>query len=122
MKLASFDIFDTVLIRKCGVPENLFYLLALRLYPENRALREAFLLWRRTTPQKLKPQPGKIEVSLEELYAHAAAAGFTQYSTEEFVAGELELEAGNLTANAVMLRKINEKRLAGYQIAFISDM
>ena len=122
MKLASFDIFDTVLIRKCGVPENLFYLLAHRLYPENRALREAFLLWRRTAPQKLEPQPGKIEVSLEELYAHAAAAGFTQYSTEEFVAGELELEAGNLTANAVMLRKINEKRLAGYQIAFISDM
>ena len=24
MKLISFDIFDTVLIRKCGLPENIF--------------------------------------------------------------------------------------------------
>ena len=37
MKLASFDIFDTTLIRKCGKPENIFYLLAHKLYPNDKA-------------------------------------------------------------------------------------
>lgn len=54
MKLVSFDIFDTVLIRKCGLPENIFYLLANRLYLDNRALREAFLLWRRQAEQQAR--------------------------------------------------------------------
>ena len=42
MKLASFDIFDTTLIRKCGVPENIFYLLSKYLYPENPICRTLF--------------------------------------------------------------------------------
>lgn len=32
MKLVSFDIFDTTLVRKCGAPENIFYLLANRIF------------------------------------------------------------------------------------------
>ena len=44
MKLASFDIFDTTLIRKCGVPENIFYLLSKYLYPENPILQNSFFL------------------------------------------------------------------------------
>ena len=46
-KLASFDIFDTVLIRKCGSPENIFYLLSRRIYgsrEEAPEVREAFFL------------------------------------------------------------------------------
>ena len=40
MKLASFDIFDTTLIRKCGKPGNIFYILAHKLYPSDKAKRE----------------------------------------------------------------------------------
>ena len=47
MKLASFDIFDTTLIRKCGKPGNIFYILAHNLYPNDKAKREDFLLWRK---------------------------------------------------------------------------
>ena len=122
MKLASFDIFDTVLIRKCGSPENLFYLLAQKLYPDDKALREAFLLWRRITPAKLKPAEGKVEVSLKELYSHAESAGFREYSAEEFSARELETESENLIVNANMRDRIERKRSSGFQIAFISDM
>lgn len=122
MKLASFDIFDTVLIRKCGSPENLFYLLAQKLYPDDKALREAFLLWRRITPAKLKPAEGKVEVSLKELYSHAKSAGFREYSAEEFSARELETESENLIVNANMRDRIERKRSSGFQIAFISDM
>lgn len=39
MKLASFDIFDTTLVRKCGSPDNIFYLLSKRIYLEIRLCR-----------------------------------------------------------------------------------
>ena len=49
MKLASFDIFDTTLIRKCGNPENIFYLLAHKLYPTDDAKGADFLQWRKNS-------------------------------------------------------------------------
>ena len=108
MKLASFDIFDTALIRKCGAAENIFYLLARKLYPEDAALREAFLLWRRTTPAKLKPDLGKVEVSLENLYSGASYAGFTQYSADWLIGKELETESENLIVNSSIRELISE--------------
>ena len=45
MKLASFDIFDTTLLRSCGKPEAVFHLLAERLFPNDKDLREAFDVW-----------------------------------------------------------------------------
>lgn len=122
MKLASFDIFDTVLIRKCGAPDNLFYLLAARLYPDDRSLREAFLLWRKYAPGKMTPQAGRVEISLEELYKSAADAGFVQYSPDDFIKAELSVESDNLIRNQVIADLIKQKRSAGYKIAFISDM
>lgn len=50
MKLVSFDIFDTTLVRKCGAPENIFYLLANRIFGSSdkcAAYRNSFFLWRR---------------------------------------------------------------------------
>ncbi|MBO5992007.1 MAG: HAD-IA family hydrolase, partial [Lentisphaeria bacterium] len=122
MKLASFDIFDTVLIRKCGDAENIFYLLAHDLYPDNRAMQEAFLLWRRRTPETLKPVPGRAEVTLDELYSCAASAGFGAFSKDELVRREQKIESDNLICNASVRRLIDRKRTEGCKIAFISDM
>lgn len=47
IKLASFDIFDTTLIRKAGSPENIFYILSKALYPNDEALQKAFFIWRK---------------------------------------------------------------------------
>lgn len=46
MKLASFDIFDTVLVRKCGKPNNVFWLLAERLFPDDPLKHVEFAKWR----------------------------------------------------------------------------
>lgn len=43
IKLVSFDIFDTVLIRRCGKPDNIFLLLAMFLFPDDVAKQEALL-------------------------------------------------------------------------------
>ncbi|MDR0932980.1 MAG: hypothetical protein LBM70_08200 [Victivallales bacterium] len=111
MKLASFDIFDTVLIRKCGKPENIFYLLATRLYPHDRALQEEFMLWRRNAV-------GTGE-KIADIYAYA---DFPGYSATELIEAEKAIESENLVANPAVRQEIEKCRNAGYVIAFISDM
>ena len=34
IKLVSFDLFDTTLIRKCGIPNNVFYILSKKTVPK----------------------------------------------------------------------------------------
>ena len=47
MRLASFDIFDTTLLRRCGRPEAVWNALAENLFPEEMDLQEAFVVWRK---------------------------------------------------------------------------
>ena len=116
MKLASFDIFDTTLIRKCGKPENIFYLLAHKLYPTDSVKREDFLLWRRDAERyAARIRPGK-EITMEDIES------FNEYSREELIAAEKSVEVENLIANPAIRDIIKEKREQGYTIGFISDM
>ncbi|MCQ2377709.1 MAG: hypothetical protein MJ016_00660 [Victivallaceae bacterium] len=109
MKLASFDIFDTALVRKCGAPENIFYFLAERLYPDDPALREDFLVWRKYAEGD----------TIAGIYA---TADFPGYAKEDLIAAELSVESENLAANPAVAQKIAERRRTGYAILFVSDM
>lgn len=122
MNLVSFDIFDTVLIRKCGLPENIFYLLANRLYPNNRALREAFLLWRRQAEQQARHRLPKTDVSLEQIYNDDTLSEFIGYTPQQMMDAEIQIESENLIANPAVKELIEKKREQGYCICFISDM
>ena len=74
MKLASFDIFDTTLIRRCGKPENIFYLMAERLYPNDKVAQDGFVEWRKKRPMVVSSMRNEklgmrnVEVGLEEIY------------------------------------------------------
>jgi FMN phosphatase YigB (HAD superfamily) len=121
MKLASFDIFDTTLIRRCG-KDSLFQLLAKRLYPNDMGKREAFLLWRLNVgPQTSAAYNGK-EVSLEEMYSFLDTESFGEHTKEKMMETEKAIEAENLMANPNVKALIQSKRDEGYQIAFVSDM
>lgn len=122
MKLASFDIFDTALIRKCGKPENIFYLLAYRLYPDNVAKREDFLLWRSRAEGKTRSRCDGGEISLPHIYMDSDLAGFDEYTPEELLACEKQIESENLMANPTVRELIAGKRKEGYTVCFISDM
>ena len=122
MQLASFDIFDTTLIRKCGKPENIFYLLAHKLYPNDTAKREDFIVWRKRAAAKMSKELKKVELTLFDIYKEKGVTSFSEYSIEELVALEIETEKENLIANPSVAEIINKKRVEGYQIAFISDM
>lgn len=122
MKLASFDIFDTTLIRKCGNPENIFYLLAHKLYPTDDAKGADFLQWRKTAEYEAKAcKPGK-EITLEDIYNSKELEGFCEYCKEELIKAEKAIETENLIANPIIKETIGQKRKQGYTICFISDM
>lgn len=122
MKLASFDIFDTTLIRKCGRPENIFYLLAHRLYPNDSAKCEDFLLWRKRAEGEARRKVLGNDVTIEDIYSSNELKGFDEYDKKELVEAEKSVEAEQLIANPAIRDIINKKREQGYTICFISDM
>ena len=122
MKLASFDIFDTTLIRKCGKPENIFYLLAHKLYPSDKAKREDFFLWRKRAAAMMSKELKKVELTILDIYKEKGVTSFSEYNIEELITFEIETEKENLIANPSVVEIINKKRAEGYQIVFISDM
>ena len=122
MRLASFDIFDTTLIRKCGKPGNIFYILAHKLYPSDKAKREDFLLWRKGAESDARrSNPGK-DVTIEDIYCSDELKGFGEYTSAQLIEAEKSIEAENLIANPAIRDFICKKRTQGYTICFISDM
>ena len=122
MKLASFDIFDTTLIRKCGKPGNIFYILAQKLYPSDKAKREDFFLWRKGAESDARRSiPGK-DVTIEDIYSSDELKGFDEYTSAQLIEAEKSIEAENLIANPAIRDVICKKRAQGYTICFISDM
>lgn len=122
MKLASFDIFDTTLIRKCGKPGNIFYLLAHRLYPGDDAKREDFILWRKKAESEARRRtPGK-DVTIDDIYSSCELKGFDEYNKNELIYAEKDIESEQLIANHAIRSLIEQKRRDGYKICFVSDM
>lgn len=122
MKLASFDIFDTVLLRKCGKPDNVFYLLAISLYPDDICKQKAFFLWRQQAENNTRSRHRLMELDIHAIYESIQDYGFDDYPLAEFINKEIELEESLLQPNIVIQRKINEYRKQGYTITFVSDM
>lgn len=122
MKLASFDIFDTTLIRRCGQPENIFYLLAQTLYPDNEARQDDFFLWRCGAEQQAMSAKKSKNVTLADIYDSPEVDSFTEYTVENLLVRERDVERDNLMPNPAVRQLIAEKRAEGFCICFISDM
>ena len=122
MKLASFDIFDTTLIRKCGNPGNIFYILAHKLYPNDKAKRDDFLLWRKGAESEARRCNPSKDVTIEDIYSSEELKGFDEYTLAQLIEAEKCVERENLIANPAIRDVIKQKREQGYTICFISDM
>ena len=119
MRLCSFDIFDTVLIRKCGKPENVFSLLAAELFPNDIQEQFRFVCWRKSPHASFAYNPN---LALDEIYADWNEDCWNHIDKEQVIASEKRLESELLTANEAMLSTIEERRRNGEKIVFISDM
>ena len=114
MLLASFDIFDTTLLRRCGKPEAVWQILGKRLYPNDHDLCEAFVSWRKRAKGE----------TLKDIYASVDSAfpAFAEKSVEEMMLAEEGVEEEMLTPYPSVCKLIEQRRQEGYHIAFISDM
>lgn len=122
MTLASFDIFDTVLIRKCGKPANIFYLLAHRLYPKQEGKREDFIIQRIKAEGIAIQELKKHDLRLSDIYSITIWNSFPEYSPAQLIEAEKETESENLIANPAVKSIIEKCRAEGKAICFISDM
>lgn len=114
MRLASFDIFDTTLLRRCGRPEAVWNALAENLFPEEMDLQEAFVVWRKNAQGE----------TLEEKYdgIDSSFLYFSGIDKKGMMQAEEAVERAMLILNPSVCRLIEQRRAGGYRIAFISDM
>ena len=114
MRLASFDIFDTTLLRRCGRPEAVWNALAENLFPKEMDLQEAFVVWRRNAQGE----------TLEEKYdgIDSSFLYFSGIDKKGMMQAEEAVERAMLIQNPSVCRLIEQRRAEGYRIAFISDM
>lgn len=108
----SFDIFDTLLMRKCLKPEIVFDLL------ESQSGIAGFKNIRQAAEKKLD---AVIVPSLEQIYAEISHS-YPNLNVEELLKQELELEKKLLVARPDMQQIYKKALKLGKKIILVSDM
>ena len=121
MKIASFDIFDTCLVRKCGTPQNMLDVLSLRVFKSNvsECVRQNFVSLRRIAEESLLINKS---ATLIDIYDKVPQFSSELKKKEELIQLELELESQLLVPVISIREKITRLRNNGYHIVYISDM
>ena len=126
-KIASFDVFDTCLIRTRPFPSDVFYEIAIELQQSahsyfGRNFAEDFRAARSTAETvALKNLKTGEEVTLETIWRQLAlTTGLPNW--RDGMLAELRSEERCIRANARMILAVNAERTRGSRIAFLSDM
>ncbi len=116
----SFDVFDTCLIRRCGLPYKIWDLMADKLFDkEDDRGRLSFVGNRSLAEKKVNqriPHP-----TLSDIYDELDVTQWG-FEKEQVMNLEMEIEVQELFPNPEMLKIVDEYREKGFIIAFISDM
>lgn len=115
MNLASFDIFDTALVRRCGRPEVVWKLMADRLWHDDKTMADSFYNWRVNAEKDAL-------ATVDSIYAVPDAECFVPYTSSELKRAEMEEEGRQLCINPTVCALIDKHRAKGDKILFISDM
>lgn len=120
MTLSSFDIFDTVLIRKCGKAENVFALVAKLLFPEDLERQSTFIRWRLNVHNLIH---NVLAPTINDYYySESNDFPYDEGIRKKALFIELSVESEMLVGNPVSRKKIETARTDGDCIAFVSDM
>ncbi len=124
MKVFSFDIFDTCLVRKCGESHNLFDILAYLVLGENSSdiQRMEFVDIRIKGEQKARITSQKEDITIYEIYGQCVFEGLTSLPVEEILILEVKLEKEFLLPVISIKSLIKSLRKQDHKIVFISDM
>lgn len=127
MKVYSYDLFDTCLIRACGRPEYIFDILADRVLGNNADIVTKMDFAQERIQAEKKARKGIIdeeceEITLDELYDFCDFSQFTDYSISEIKEIELQIEAELLYPVDSIREEIQELHSKGQRVLYISDM
>lgn len=126
MRVISFDIFDTCLVRTVAGPGEVFRLLARHLagqdeFPGN--FEDQFPEWRVTAEQQCRLTSPREDISLTAIWDELARATPALATwRQRGPALELEVEASVLAPVSGVLARVVAARRNGARIVFISDM
>lgn len=125
--VCSFDIFDTCLIRTCGMPVLAFDLLAERVLGQDASetLLMDFSNIRKNGEREARKKyvsAEKEDVTLEEIYQECDFSPVTEMDKHSIMQQELMLEREILRPVPAVLHQIENLRQQGHQIIYISDM
>jgi len=123
MKIYSYDIFDTCLVRCCGTPDNLFFLLAQSVYGDNADydVLKNFVHDRIEAERIAIERINGAEACLRDIYK-VLETDFLLTNIDNILQKELEIEKQELVPVAYYVNEIKHIRENGGKIVFISDM
>lgn len=124
LSLASFDVFDTCIIRICGDAKQIFPLTASNVLGEKASNSEIsdFTNLRIKGEADAYANAKTEEVSLADIYQFSGITKQFDCTIELCVDAEIRVEKFCWQPVYSIKQKIAEYRLAGVQVAFISDM
>lgn len=122
-KVVSFDIFDTLLLRKCFVPKDVFSMLAFDFANEiSNAPFTFFNLLRMDSEERARKKASHCEVNLDQIYAEFEQYGFDKGLIEKIKNRELEIEADMLQKRQTGFDLYQIALSFGKRVVYTSDM
>ena len=123
----SFDIFDTLVKRKCGKPENVFSILGKEFCDYYSALisPEKFQELRMKAEQNARnkaKENGNQEISIYDIYESNLFDEFSELQKNWLITHEINLEKTLCIANRPIVDIYHECLVHGKKISIISDM
>lgn len=116
----SFDVFDTCLIRRCGLPYKIWDLMADKLFDKEDDRGRLSFVGNRSLAEK-KVNQRILHPTLSDIYDELDVTQWG-FEKEQVMNLEMEIEEQELFPNPEMLKIVDEYREKGFIIEFISDM
>lgn len=116
----SIDVFDTCLVRRCGMPEKIWDLMCERLFEKNDFRGKLSFVNSRENAEKLASIEYRYP-NINEIYDFFDVSQWG-FEKEQVANLEMEIEETELFPNPYMLERISKLREKGCKIFFVSDM
>ena len=116
----SFDVFDTCLIRRCGMPYKIWDLMADRLFDKEDARGRLSFTGNRSLAEE-KASAKTPFPTLKDIYDEMNVTQW-EFNQEDVMNLEMEIEEQELFPNPDVLNVVKDYREKNYKIAFVSDM
>ena len=116
----SFDVFDTCLIRRCGLPHKIWDIMADKLFDADDIRGRLSFVGNRSVVEK-KIMDENPYPTLEDIYEELNVSQWG-FDSSQIMQLEMNLEEEELCPNLKMLDIVKRYRLEGFSVSFISDM